>query len=83
MAEKPRERGEAPCTLRERERADVNAAKQNRAVLHVPEGGDEPGDGGLAAAGRADETDDLMLPDRKTRAGERFALAFERQQEGF
>ena len=83
MAEKPRERGEAPCILRERERADVHAAKQKRAVLRVPEGGDEAGDGGLAAAGRADETDDLVLPDRKTRAGERFALAFERQQEGF
>lgn len=83
MAEKPRERGEAPCTLRERERADVHAAKQNRAVLHVPEGGDEAGDGGLAAAVRADETDDLVLPDRKTRAGECFTLAFERQQEGF
>lgn len=83
MAEKPRERGEAPCTLRERERADVHAAKQNRAVLHVPEGGDEAGNGGLAAAVRADETDDLMLPDGKTRAGECFALAFERQQEDF
>ena len=83
MAEKPRERGETPCILRERERADVHAAKQNRAVLYVPEGGDEAGDGGLAAAVRADETDDLVLPDRKTRAGERFALAFERQQEGF
>ena len=53
MAEKPRERGEASCTLRERERADVHAAKQNRAVLHVPEGGDEAGDGGLAAAAAA------------------------------
>ena len=44
---------------------------------------DELAERRFAAAVRADKPDDLVLPDRKTRAGERFALAFERQQEGF
>ena len=45
--------GDALRALRQRQRANVHAAQLDRAVLHVPQGGDEPGDGGLSAAGGA------------------------------
>ena len=43
--------GDALCALRQRQRANVHAAQLDRAVLHVPKGGDEAGNRGFAAAG--------------------------------
>ena len=50
--------GDALRALRQRQRANVHAAQLDRAVLHVPKGGDKPGDGGLSAAGGAHKSID-------------------------
>ena len=45
--------GDALRALRQRKCTDVHAAQLNCAVLYIPQGGNKPGDGGLAAAGGA------------------------------
>ena len=50
-----RDIGDTVGTLFERQTADIHAAQLDRTVLHIPKGGDETGDGGLSAAGRADK----------------------------
>lgn len=47
--------GDALRTLRQRKCADIHAAQFDRAVFHIPQGGDKPGDGGFSAAGRPDQ----------------------------
>ena len=47
--------GDALRALRQRKCTDVHAAQLDRAVLHVPQGGDKPGNGGFPAAGRPDQ----------------------------
>ena len=43
--------GDALRALRQRKCADIHAAQFDRAVFHIPQGGDKPGNGGLSAAG--------------------------------
>ena len=45
--------GDVLRALRQRQRANVHAAQVDFSVLHIPQGGDEPGDGGFSTAGRA------------------------------
>ena len=47
--------GDVLRALRQRQRANVHAAQVDFSVLHIPQGGDEPGDGGFSTAGRPDQ----------------------------
>ena len=57
--------GDEPVIMRRGNAADVRAAHGDAAILHIPECGDELGDGGFPAAGGADKGVDRTLTERE------------------